>query len=386
MSRDDAELLEERASTPLGPGAPIPEPGRFFHTKKGKPVACPAAPVPIADSHTHLTCLVDLDPAVALARDALAGVDFVLTVVDPTDDAANPRALMARLDIWQRRARATLDAWGRTDLAVPRVRLAVGCHPHNARLFDRAAHEAMAYLLGQPVCSALGEIGLDYHYDFSPRQVQREVFAEQLRLACQLDAPLSLHVREAHAEAADIMREVGLPAAGAVMHCFDCGPETLRVFAGLGCHFGIGGAATFSSMGQLRDALADPACAPGCLVTETDSPYMAPTPLRGTACEPADVALSCDYLARLRARAALGLTDQEEAGLEGERRAAFETACLAERKSYHEQCLALFDAKAGFVVPGSFCGAGQPSCTAAGEGAQEGTGVQAGAGQAGEAV
>ena len=99
--------------------------------------------------------------------------------------------------------------------------MAVGCHPHNAKHYDDALEQKLRDALADPQVSAVGEIGLDYHYDLSPRDVQREVFREQLLLARELDAPLSLHVREAHPDAALIMGEVGLPRAGAVMHCFD---------------------------------------------------------------------------------------------------------------------------------------------------------------------
>lgn len=301
----------------------------FFATKKGKPVACPSPVVPIADSHTHLTCLEGIDAGQALARDAVAGIDFVVTVVDPTDDARDPKQLLRDLDIWQREARVALDTWGLQDIAVPRVRLLVGCHPHNARLFDAQARAAMKYLLEQPVCAGIGEIGLDYHYDLSPREMQVDVFTEQLRLACDLDAPLSLHVREAHMQAARIMHEVGLPQAGCVMHCFDCDIETYRVFAAMGCHFGIGGAVTFKSMEQLREVVRSPECSLESLVSETDSPYMAPVPLRGTPCEPAYIALTCSYIADLR-HEALG---EEQVDV---------------IKSMHDEAIALFDAKHGF--------------------------------------
>ena len=307
-----------------------PERDAFFLTKKGKPVACPVPAGPLADSHTHLTSLVHLDPALAVARDAVAGADLIVTVVDPTEDARDPQSVLASLDGWLARAREILDGWGRRDVAVPRVRLLVGCHPHNARLFDRAARDAMRALLREPVCAGVGEIGLDYHYDLSPRDVQRAAFEEQLALAVALDAPMSLHVREAHDEAAVIMRRCGIPAAGAVMHCFDCDLATYRTFAAMGCHVGIGGAVTFAGMGQLREALQDPACRLETIVSETDAPYMAPVPLRGTACEPAYMAITCDYLAELRA-ASHGESREEV------------------YRSLHDQATALFDAKAGFA-------------------------------------
>lgn len=315
-----------------GPGSPgpRPDPESFFRTKKGRPVALPCPAGPVADSHTHLTCLRELSPEVALARAALAGLDFLVTVVDPTEDATDPAALLASLDAWQAGARETLDAWGAPEVAVPRVRLLVGCHPHNARLFDEAARAAMRELLGQSVCCGIGEIGLDYHYDLSPRDVQLSVFSEQLALARAIDAPLSLHVREAHDDAFALMAREGLSAAGAVLHCFDLGRDELERFLGLGCHFGIGGAVTFASCEPLRDAMR--ACPAERIVTETDAPYMAPAPLRGTPCEPACTAVTVDFLARLRAEA------------RGED-VAWQYATFA------GNARALFDARSGFVVP-----------------------------------
>lgn len=287
--------------------AAVSELRTLFATKKGVPVACPAAYGPLADSHTHLTSLHHVDPALAMARAALAGVRFMVTVVDPADDATDPAALMGDLARWQEGCAAILASWRAAGVrdalgdapAEPRLRLLVGCHPHNARLFDDAARAAMHALLAEPLCCGVGEIGLDYHYDLSPRDVQREVFREQLLLARELDAPLSLHVREAHPDAALIMGEVGLPQAGAVMHCFDLGPQDAEPFWEMGCALGIGGAVTFNRCDATRDAAA--LCAPDGIVTETDAPYMAPEPLRGTRCEPAYVAVTARFVADLRA-------------------------------------------------------------------------------------
>lgn len=288
----------------------LPEPPRtdaFFVTKKGAPVALPLAPAPIADAHTHLSSLRSLDPALALARAAVAGVRFVVDVVDPTDDARDPQALLADIERWQAGAAMIVEAWGNAEVLdalgekplLPKVRLVVGCHPHNASAFNEGARQAMEVLLAQPICAGVGEIGLDYHYDLSPREVQRTVFEEQLKLARAVNAPLSLHIREAHHEAAPLMERVGLPGAGAVLHCFDLGPEDAAPFQAMGCVLGLGGAVTFKRNEPTRVAAA--AAPLGGIVTETDAPYMAPEPLRGTSCEPAMTALTMDFLAKLRA-------------------------------------------------------------------------------------
>lgn len=309
----------------------MPEREAFFVTKKGVPVACPVPVGPVADSHTHLTSLRGLDPALALARAALAGLTFVVTVVDPTDDATDPASLLADLDAWQAGARVLLEAWGVAgEVAVPRVRLLVGCHPHNARLFDGAARAAMRELLAAPICCGVGEIGLDYHYDLSPREVQRAVFEEQLSCAIELDAPVSLHVREAHDDAYEVLRRLGIPAAGAVLHCFDLGVEEMERFCELGCSFGIGGAVTFASCDPLREAMAR--CPLARILTETDAPYMSPVPLRGTACEPASTALTVEFLAGLR-HEALGEDVAEQ------------------YRAFEANARALFDVRSGFELP-----------------------------------
>lgn len=331
----DAPLPEGCPTTPGFYGQPLavpprPETQEFFRTKKGKPLACPQPAGPVADSHTHLTSLRETHPAVALARAALAGLTFVVTVVDPADDARDADGVLRMLADWQTQARFVLDAWGARKQAVPRVRLLAGVHPHNASALDAEASRALRRLLADPICSGMGEIGLDYHYDLSPRDVQKSVFERQLALAVELDMPLSLHVREAHDDAYEIMSRVGLPASGAVLHCFDLGSEEMHRFCALGCHLGIGGAVTFASCEATREAMR--ACPAERIVTETDAPYMAPVPLRGTPCEPACTAVTADFLARLRAEA------------RGEDVAwQYETFAANAR--------ALFDTHAGFRVP-----------------------------------
>lgn len=322
--------------------AACPDPAAFFLTKKAVPVSLPGLPEgsvrrgPYCDTHTHLTSLRSLQPAQALARAALAGVDLLVTVTDPTEDAADPEALLSDLARWQEEAAGILCSWDLDQACtLPVVRLTVGCHPHNARLFDKAARAAMLRLLEEPICCGIGEIGLDYHYDNSPRDVQIQVFEEQLALACQVDAPLTLHVRDAHTEAERSMRSCGIPAAGAVMHCFDRDLGCLETFQAMGCHVGIGGAVTFMSSEPLRLALSSSQCKSGQIVTETDAPYMSPVPLRGTACEPACVALTCDCLAKL-------LADKQ--GIDP----------VAFLDSLHSQAHRLFNSHDGFTVPAWF--------------------------------
>lgn len=267
----------------------------LFRDSKGKTRPTPAAfdelpRVPVADTHCHLGMLPN--PALALARAAVHGVDFICCVTDPSekpqgDDEDRARLSAAQtyeaLPLWRARAAKILDVWDESSCELPKVRCAVGVHPHNARLWEQSRESLMA-LLTRPETCCLGEIGLDYHYDLSPREKQRAVFVEQLDMAKQLGLPVSLHIREAHAEALEILHHVGMPDAGCILHCFNLGPDDLAPFLELGCYIAFGGPLTFKKSDYVRDA--SRMVPLDRLLTETDAPYMAPEPLRGTVCTP----------------------------------------------------------------------------------------------------
>lgn len=260
-----------------------------FRNSKGKEKSAPALPpaARFADVHCHLGMLADAP--LALARAAHFGFGLLVCVVDPGEAALGPDEPTAAqtfdaLDLWQGRARELLAEWGEQGTALSRVRFAVGVHPHNAKNFDAAQGELLR-LLKDPRACCVGEIGLDYHYDLSPREVQREVFAQQLRLAQEVGMPVELHLREAHADAVDILRREGVPQEGCVVHCFNLDRQVLAPFLEMGCHISFGGPLTFRKAFYTRRACLDVPI--DRLLTETDAPYMAPEPLRGTVCEPA---------------------------------------------------------------------------------------------------
>ena len=189
---------------------------------------------------------------------------------------------------------------------MPRTRITVGCHPHNARLFDDGAEALLRRLLADPRVGSLGEIGLDYHYDLSPRDVQRDVFRRQIRIAKEAGLPVCLHIREAHDEALEILRDEGFPEAGTLLHCCSLGPEEIRPWVEAGCYIAFGGALTFGNGDAAREgAKLVPADR---LLTETDAPYMAPVPLRGATCQPDQVAITLERLAEVRGCANLAQT------------------------------------------------------------------------------
>ena len=181
---------------------------------------------------------------------------------------------------------------------MPRVVIAAGCHPHNAKRFDTQAELDLRTWLKQPDVVALGEIGLDYHYDFSPVEDQKRAFRAQIRLAKEAGLPVVLHVREAYADAWEIMQEEGFPDAGVLLHCFTADWATLEPWIEAGCSVSFGGAITFGSSDAIRDAASRVPV--GQLLLETDAPYMAPKPLRGQKCEPAQMVFTAQRMAELR--------------------------------------------------------------------------------------
>ena len=177
---------------------------------------------------------------------------------------------------------------------------AAGVHPHDARLFDDAVGERLRELLaGSPRAVAWGEIGLDYHYDHSPRDVQREVFGRQLRLAREMRLPVIIHSREADEDTVEILaREwAGAERAG-VMHCFGGGRWMAERALALGFYISFAGNVTFKKAEPLREVAR--LVPPDRLLVETDCPYLAPVPHRGRRNEPAYAADTARFLAELR--------------------------------------------------------------------------------------
>ena len=181
---------------------------------------------------------------------------------------------------------------------MPRVRIATGCHPHNAKRYDDALEALLRERLRDPRVCAIGEIGLDFHYDFSPRDDQRQAFRRQVRLAHELGLPVILHVREAHDEALALMREEGFPEAGVLLHCYNLDAATLAPWVEAGCYVAFGGPLTFKKADEVREAAQ---LVPiDRLLTETDAPYMTPEPMRGMTCGPEHVIFTAERLAEVR--------------------------------------------------------------------------------------
>ena len=175
----------------------------------------------------------------------------------------------------------------------PEVHATVGLHPHDA--VDGV--DTIADLLDTPGIVAVGECGLDYYYDHSPRDVQRRVFAEQIELAHDRELPLVIHTRDAWDDTFAVLAEVGVPAR-TIFHCFTGGPDEARRALDLGALLSFSGIVTFPSAPEVQAAATS--CPLDRMLVETDSPYLAPVPHRGKRNRPAWVAHVGQHLADLR--------------------------------------------------------------------------------------
>jgi TatD DNase family protein len=244
------------------------------------------------DSHCHLagdTFADDLDAVVMRARQA--GIDRALVILEAGNSAEMAQAVRVE-QLW------------------PEVRLSIGVHPHQAHQFSGdpggAATVVRRQLASTPSARAVGEIGLDYHYDFSPRDVQQEVLRGQLQLARELNTPVVIHTREADDDTLAILREECAGELGGVLHCFTGEFALARAALDLGFYISFAGIITFPNAQALRDTARSVPL--DRLLTETDSPFLAPVPYRGKRNEPAHVVRVVETLAELH-----GMTPSEMA-------------------------------------------------------------------------
>ena len=249
------------------------------------------------DSHCHLDAAEFHDDLEAvLLRAAAAGVDAILAM----GGGAAPGTLDGSCRLARRQPAGSL----------PRLCAAVGIHPHEAARAEAASLTELRQLARADEVVAIGEIGLDFHYDLSPRDCQREIFEQQLDLAGELGLPVSIHCRAAWQEVRQVLEpraRAGRPAAG-VMHCFAGSETEAREALDLGLYLSFSGMLTFAKAENIR-AAARLAPAERILI-ETDAPFLAPVPHRGKRNEPAWVALTGAKLAELRGAALPALGDQ----------------------------------------------------------------------------
>lgn len=224
------------------------------------------------DSHCHIDDRLPGGAAGAVADARAAGVNRMITVGCDEASSRTAIAMAARFD---------------------EVFATVGVHPHDAKDGTGFLEE----LLAAPKVVAVGECGLDYHYDHSPRDVQREAFAAQIQLAHRHGAPLVIHTREAWDDTFDILRAEGAPER-TVFHCFTGGPDEARRCLDLGAFISFSGIVTFKSATDVQAAAR--MCPDDRFLVETDSPYLAPVPHRGKPNRPALVPVVGEAIATLR--------------------------------------------------------------------------------------
>ncbi len=173
-----------------------------------------------------------------------------------------------------------------------------GVHPHEANIWCDEIRDELTTLSGDPRCVALGEMGLDFHYDLSPRGVQRQVLREQVRLAVSLAKPIVIHDRSAGTETLDIVTEEGGFSTNVLWHCFTGDVPYMRQIVAAGAFISIPGIVTFKNGAVMRQVAA--AVPAERILIETDSPYLTPAPHRGTQNEPARVVHVAQAIAELR--------------------------------------------------------------------------------------
>jgi TatD DNase family protein len=178
------------------------------------------------------------------------------------------------------------------------VAAAVGVHPHDASTLTDAAYAELAVLARDPAVVAVGEIGLDYHYDRSPRDVQRAAFVRLIGLARDVGKPIVVHTRSAAEDTLAVLEAEGARDVGGVIHCFSEDRAFATRALALGFYLSFSGIVTFKTTAAIQDVAG---WAPGDrILVETDSPYLAPVPLRGKPCEPAYVVHTARRVAELR--------------------------------------------------------------------------------------
>lgn len=245
----------------------------------------------MVDSHCHIAgpeFAGDLDAVIARARAAGIGGALVILAADDEPELRQAAEVSAR---WTE------------------ARFAIGVHPHAAGAYaghPETARELVSRALdAQPLARAVGEIGLDYHYDFAPRDVQQEVFRQQIRLARERRLPIVIHTREADGDTFRILGEEQAGEVGGVFHCFTGDRAAARRALDAGFHLSLAGIVTFPRALELKEvAKMVPLDR---LLVETDSPFLAPVPYRGQRNEPAHVAQVAAVVADLRGTSAAAI-------------------------------------------------------------------------------
>lgn len=232
----------------------------------------------LIDTHCHLSDeKFAADYAVILTRSQEAGVGCIINV---SSDLANSRAVQAAAE------------------ACDWMYATVGVHPHAASSWNDETFDALRQLAAHPKLVAIGETGLDFHYDFSPREQQEYAFRQSIRLARELRLPLVIHDREADERLLNVLREENASEVGGVVHCFTSDIETARAVLDLNFYIGFTGIITFPKSAELREVVKFVPMER--TLIETDAPYCAPVPHRGKRNEPAFVQYVAEKIAEVK--------------------------------------------------------------------------------------
>ena len=232
----------------------------------------------LVDSHCHLDDgQFDHDREQTIERARAAGIDTLMAI----GTGSGPPDLEAAIRLAER---------------YPFVYATVGVHPHDAAKATADSFARLRELARHPSVKALGEIGLDYHYDFSPRDVQRTVFEAQLDIAAEAGLPVVIHTREAWDDTLAVLAQRW--RGGGIMHCFTGDERQARQALDLGFHLSFGGVLTFPKAEAVRQAAR--ITPTDRLLVETDCPYLAPVPMRGKRNEPAFLVETARRLAEVR--------------------------------------------------------------------------------------
>jgi TatD DNase family protein len=232
----------------------------------------------LTDSHAHVDGPeFDGDRAVVLARARAAGVRRIIVIGAVGDIASAQRAIdLAEAD--------------------PDIFAVIGTHPHDAEHLTDAWWQTHERLARHPRVVAIGETGLDYYYDHSPREAQAVAFRRFIALAQAVDKPIVCHIRDAHAEARAILADSGAAQVGGIIHCFTGDADDAAAYVELGFHVSFSGIVTYKNAQPIRDAVRRVPL--DRILIETDCPYLAPVPQRGKRNEPAFVVHTAEVVAR----------------------------------------------------------------------------------------
>jgi len=233
----------------------------------------------LIDSHVNLHApQFAEDRAAVIVRAREAGVQLMVTICDKVSSFGDVHAIaMAEPDIW----------------------CTVGTHPHEAKEDPDLSADTLVTLAQRPRVIGIGECGLDFHYDFSPRDVQARVFRAHIAAARGTGLPLVVHTREADEMMGDILEEEYAQGAFRIlMHCYTSGPELAARAAALGAYFSVSGIATFKAAEEVRAVIRS--MPEDRIIVETDCPYLAPVPMRGRRNEPAYLPHILDKLGEIR--------------------------------------------------------------------------------------